>query len=149
MAISTQSLIPAANISSSGLNAERARMEIVANNLANANSTGTDGKDVYKKRIAVFDSVFNDQITNEKNPTADLAGVKLKDIAVDKSEPIKTYAPNNPAADAQGMVSTPNISPIEEMLDMITSSRAYEANLNVLSESRRLADKTINMFKGS
>ncbi|OGV55473.1 MAG: flagellar basal body rod protein FlgC [Lentisphaerae bacterium GWF2_44_16] len=139
-------LIPALNISSSGLDAESARMDAVANNLANVNSTGGDNGDVYKRRIPVFNAVFNDQL-NDKRPADELGGVKLEKMALDNKNPLTVYAPYHPNADAKGMVSMPNISPIEEMLDMITSTRAYEANLNVMNESKKMADKTVNLFK--
>lgn len=139
-------LIPAINISSSALDAERARMDAVANNLANVNSTGGDNGEVYRRRVPVFNAVFNDEL-NSKNPSDELGGVKLEKIAVDNKEPLTVYAPYHPSADAKGMVAMPNISPIEEMLDMITSTRAYEANLTVMNESKKLADKTVNLFK--
>ena len=85
MAITPQSLIPGANISASALSAERSRMEIVANNLANAHSSGADASQVYKRRVAVFDAVFNDQLSTGKDPASELGGVKLKEIAVDES----------------------------------------------------------------
>ena len=139
-------LIPALNISSSALDAERARMEAVANNLANVNSTGGDNGEVYRRRVPVFNAVFKDEL-DAKNPGDELGGVKLDKIAVDNRDPLRVYAPFHPNADGKGMVDMPNISPIEEMLDMITSTRAYEANLTVMNESKKMADKAVNLFK--
>jgi len=140
-------LIPAGNITSGALDAERARMDIVANNLANAQSAGT-ANTVYQRRVAVFESVLNDEINNNGDATAQLGGVKLTEVSVDKSrQPIQEYMPYHPDADGDGMVYTPNISPMEEMVDMIAATRAYEANLNMLKESRKMADNTIGILK--
>jgi flagellar basal-body rod protein FlgC len=139
-------LIPGSKISSSALEAERVRMEIVANNMANINSTGKSDSDVYQKRVAVFDSVFKDQLG--KSSVNDLDGVKLSEIAVENSTPVEKYAPYHPDANPEtGMVKMPNISPIEEMLDMITAQRAYEANLSIMNQSKNMAQKTVDMFK--
>ncbi len=136
-------LIPAVNISSSGLDAERRRMELTANNLANVHSSkGKDGT-VYKKRIAVFSSVFQNAKSNR--PGAELAGVELSSVELDKRPGRKSYIPGHPDADDKGFVELPNISPIEEMLDMITATRAYEANLSVMKQCRDMAEKTITM----
>lgn len=138
-------LIPAANISSSALSAERARMDITANNLANVHSTSGDNGGAYRRRVAVFESVFKDTLGG--SAINDLGGVKLEEISVEDRPPIKMYAPYHPNADKEGMVEMPNISPIEEMVDMITATRAYEANLSVMNQSKDMAEKTINMFR--
>ncbi len=136
-------LIPAVHISSSGLDAERGRMEITANNLANVRTTnGPDGK-AYKKRIPVFSSVFQD--AKNSRPGSELAGVELSRVELDERPARKTYMPGHPDADKKGFVEMPNISPIEEMLDMITATRAYEANLSVMKQCRDMAEKTITM----
>ncbi len=136
-------LIPAAKISASGLNAERYRMEITANNLANVHSTKGPNGEAFKKQMAVFSTVDGDG----NGPAGELGGVKLEEIK-DSTDPFKkVFNPGHPQADAAGMVEMPNISPIEEMLDMITATRAYEANLSVMKQSREIAEKTINILK--
>jgi flagellar basal-body rod protein FlgC len=138
-------LIPAISISSSGLQAERVRMEVTANNLANVHSSeGPDGQP-FQRQVPVFASVMKD--TFSKNPTADLGGVKVSEVANDQRAPIEVFAPYHPDADEEGMVEMPNISPIEEMIDMITATRAYEANLSVIRNSKKMAEKTIEMAK--
>ncbi len=138
-------LIPAGRISSGALDAERARMDIVANNLANAQSVGKEGN-VYQRKVAIFESVYDEQLGG--NDLSDLGGVRLAEIANDTSrKPTMEYMPFHPEADENGMVMTPNISPMEEMVDMITATRAYEANLSILRESRKMADKTIDIMK--
>ena len=144
--MSSFELIPAIGISNSGLAAERKRMDIIANNLANANSTGTKNE-VYRKKLAVFESNVNEELAAQKNNQADsLAGVKLSKIIDSNKEPISQYMPYHPKADKDGMVYTPNISVIEEMVDMIAATRAYEANLSVIKESRTMANSTINLM---
>lgn len=139
-------LIPSAKITSSALEAERARMDVVANNMANAQSMGSQSS-VYQRKVAVFETVYNDQLGNS-NPASDLGGVKLSEVIADTSrKPTQEYMPFHPEADAQGMVYTPNISPLEEMVDMITATRAYEANLSILKDSRKMADRTIDILK--
>ncbi len=138
-------LIPGSGVISSGLNAERARMEIVANNLANSNATGPNGE-AYRRRIPVFESVYNDEMSS-KNPAAELGGVKLSSVQQDKSELAKIYAPFHPHAGPDGMLEVSNVSPIEEMLDLITASRAYEANLSAMKQAKDMADKTVMLGK--
>ncbi|OGV34202.1 MAG: flagellar basal body rod protein FlgC [Lentisphaerae bacterium GWF2_45_14] len=139
-------LIPGADITSSALTAERMRMEVIANNIANVNSTSGDGGGVYQRRVPIFDAVFKDALGG---PQADgLAGVKIEEIALDGRDPLMVYAPYHPHADkTTGMLMTPNISPMEEMVDMITATRAYEANLSVVKQSKGMAERTITMFK--
>lgn len=135
-------LIPAAKISSTALDAERTRMDILANNLANAQSIGQDGK-VYHRKVAIFESVLDEQLGGNN-----LGGVKLTEVIPDSSRaPSKMYMPYHPEADEEGMVLTPNISPIEEMVDMMTATKAYEANLSIMKDSRSMADKTIDLLK--
>ncbi len=140
-------LIPAIGISNSGLSAERKRMDIIANNLANANSTGSKSE-VYRKKMAIFESNINEELAAQRGSDADgLGGVKLTEVINDNKEPVSQYLPYHPKADKDGMIYTPNISVIEEMVDMITATRAYEANLSVIKESRKMADSTINLVK--
>lgn len=137
-------LIPGSGIIASGMDAERTRMEIVANNLANTNSSGANGK-AYKRRIPVFESVYNED--NAKAPAGGLGGVKITSIAKDDTPGVKVFSPFNPNADAEGMVEMPNVSPITEMMDLITSTRAYEANLTAMKQAYDGAMKTINLGK--
>jgi len=140
-------LIPGAHISATALDAERTRMQAIANNLANVHSTAGDDGKVYQRRVPVFEAVFNDSMSDTK--VSNLDGVKLKEIAKDDKAPVDVYAPYHPKADKKGMVQMPSISPMEEMMDMITSTRAYEANLNIINQNKQSAEKTINMFRGA
>ena len=139
-------LLPAAQISATGLSAEKARMQIAANNMANAHSTrGKDGQ-VYHRKVAVFSAVYKDKLGFNDN-TDSLNGVDMVEVAEGRNPTQMVYMPYHPDADKNGMVEMPNISPIEEMLDMITATRAYEANLSVMKQSKEMADKTITMTR--
>lgn len=138
-------LIPAISISSTGLDAERTRMEVTANNLANVNSTSPPGTPQFKRMIPIFTNVLKDSLS--ENPVNDLGGVKVDGLVKENRDPIEVYAPYHPDADANGMIHLPNISPVQEMVDMISSTRAYEANLNLIKNSKEMADKTIEMAK--
>jgi len=139
-------LLPAARISSTGLSAEKARMQIAANNMANAHSTkGPDG-DIYKRKVAVFSAIYDDQM-GQTGASKELGGVDMVEVAEGRNPTQQRFMPYHPEADEEGMVEMPNISPIEEMLDMITATRAYEANLSVMKQSKDMAEKTITMTK--
>ncbi len=140
-------LVPAIEISSSGLQAERMRMKIAANNLSNMHSTADSNGQLYQRRQVVFSAIIGDKIANGA-PTQELKGVEIAGVVLDSRPPRENYAPYHPEADESGMVKMPSISPIEEMLDMITATRAYEANLSVVKQSRDMANKTINLGQG-
>ena len=135
-------LMPAMGISSSGLEAERLRMEVAANNLANTHSSRDADGQVYQRRQVVFSSILNDSL---RSGSENLSGVQVDDIITDNRPPVRSYAPYHPNADADGMIETANISPLEEMLDMITATRAYEANLSALKQSADMAKQTIQL----
>ncbi|MBN1670909.1 MAG: flagellar basal body rod protein FlgC [Kiritimatiellae bacterium] len=140
------SLIPAIDISASGLTAEKTRMEVIANNVANAETTrGPDGK-VFRRREAIFAARLSDAL--EAEPEQDrLRGVEVRDILEDPRPPDRKYRPGHPDADSEGYVELPNISPIEEMVDMITASRAYEANLAAMKMAKEMATRALEIGK--
>ena len=146
MAVSGIELIPGASLSASGLSAERARMEISANNLANVHSTRGPNGSVYQRKVAVFSAVFNDSLDRNRI-TDNLGGVELEEVATSRNPNQKVFMPFHPDADGEGLVEMPNVKPIEEMVDMITATRAYEANLSVMKQSKEMAEKTITMTK--
>ncbi|MCH2204455.1 MAG: flagellar basal body rod protein FlgC [Lentisphaerales bacterium] len=136
-------LIPASTISSSGLRAESLRMEVAANNIANSQSTSPQGKNLYQRKIVVFETILNQNV--RKNNGANLGGVLVKDVVASQRNPIEIFNPSHPHADEKGMLKKPNISPLEEMVDMMTATRAYEANLQLMKESKKMAEKTIQL----
>jgi flagellar basal-body rod protein FlgC len=139
-------LLPAGKITSSALQAERIRMDTIANNLANVNSTSSDASGVYKRKVAVFESLFKDAMDSES--VNELDGVKVTEVVSEDKNPLMVYAPHHPHADKKtGMLAMPNISPMDEMVDMITATRAYEANLSVMKDGKQMAEKTIEVLR--
>jgi flagellar basal-body rod protein FlgC len=128
----------AQSIAASALRAQQARMRIIAENLANANSTArTAGGDPYRRQVPVFQPAQVDGGL----------GVKMARVQADPSAFKSTYQPGNPAADPQGYVKEPNVDPLIEALDMKEAQRAYEANLNVIETSRAMESRTLDLLK--
>jgi flagellar basal-body rod protein FlgC len=126
------------SIAASALRAQQARMRIIAENLANANSTSrTAGGDPYRRQIPVF------QPTKISGAT----GVSMARAEPDKRDFKVTYEPGNPAADAKGYVKEPNVDPLIEALDLKEAQRAYEANLNVIETARAMDARTLDILK--
>lgn len=125
-------------IAASALRAQQARMRIIAENLANANSTAkTAGGDPYRRQVPVF----------SPTPVAGATGVSMARVQADRTEFKTAYEPGNPAADAKGYVKEPNVDPLIEALDMKEAQRAYEANLNVIETARSMESRTLDLLK--
>ena len=125
-------------IAASALRAQQARMRIIAENLANANSTArTPGGDPYRRQIPVF----------RPTPVAGATGVSMARVDPDRRDFKVTYEPGNPAADAQGYVKEPNVDSLVEALDLKEAQRAYEANLNVIETARAMDARTLDLLK--
>ncbi|HYE32400.1 MAG TPA: flagellar basal body rod protein FlgC [Methylomirabilota bacterium] len=135
-------LIPGAQAASSALEAERVRMEVISQNIAQANITRTaDGKP-YQRQQVVFESVFKDAL----DPSAG-SSVRVSQVRADTKPPRLIYNPGHPDADADGMVAYPDINIHEEMADLIVSSRAFEANLAVIRNAKHMALQTLQIGK--
>jgi flagellar basal-body rod protein FlgC len=137
--------LSATGISASGMAAERRRMEVISNNIANANSTrGADGEP-YRRQFVVFSA--------EQDPLAisdgALSGVKIEGVQQDESPFNEVHLPGHPDADPQtGMVKMPNVKLPNEMVDLITASRSYEANLKALSLFKEMVEQTLTLLRG-
>jgi flagellar basal-body rod protein FlgC len=128
----------------SALDAERIRMDIVAQNIANANVTrDVDGKP-YQRQEVVFESVLRAQQDSD-SPDAGAQTVQIARVQKDSRPPRMVYIPGHPDANAAGMVAMPNINMHEEMVDMIASSRSYEANLAVVKNARAMAMQALSI----
>jgi flagellar basal-body rod protein FlgC len=139
-------LLPGINSTAAALNAERIRMDIVSENIANVNTTkGLDGKP-YQRHQVSFQSVLAQQQGGD-NPLSGAQSVQIANITTDKSPPIMVYNPGHPDADDKGMVAMPNINVQEEMVDMIASSRSYEANLAVAKNAHSMAMQDLQIGK--
>src|SRR3954468_18873441 len=127
-------------IAATGLHAQNARMRVIAENLANADSAGkTPTEQPYRRRIPTFEAVMDEDAGGE--------AVKVGKIALDMSDFQTRYEPGHPAADAKGYVKYPNVDPLVEMTDMREAQRSYEANLNVIGATRRMIQRTIDLLK--
>ena len=128
----------AQTIAASALRAEQARMRIIAENLANANSTSkTAGGDPYRRQVPVFRPV----------PVPGGQGVRMVKVQPDVSDFKTLYEPGHPSADTKGYVKMPNVDPLVEALDMREAQRAYEANLNVIETARAMDQRTLDLLK--
>jgi flagellar basal-body rod protein FlgC len=128
------------DVAAAGLRAQTARMRIIAENLANANSTAqTPGGDPYRRRIPTFSSM----VDRETGATM----VKMNGAKPAQGDFARRFDPANPAADAAGYVKTPNVNSLIEMMDMREAQRAYEANLNVVESARAMLTRTIDLLR--
>ncbi|MHC5308404.1 flagellar basal body rod protein FlgC [Bartonella sp. LJL80] len=134
-------LVAAGRVATTGLTAQSTRLRIIAENMANANSTGaTAGASPYQRKTVSFEAALN--------PYADAQGVEVARISTDKSPYTVKYEPGHPAADANGYVKYPNVNSIVEMADMREANRSYEANLQVIRQARDLVSQTIDLLRG-
>jgi len=128
------------------LDAERTRLDVIAENIANANTThGIDGKP-YQRKVVVFENALQQAMGSGSNGSL-TAQLRVARIEKDTRPPIEIYEPGNPDADARGMVATPNINVHEEMADLISASRAFEANLAVVKNEKSMAMQTLSIGK--
>jgi flagellar basal-body rod protein FlgC len=127
-------------IAASGLRAQAGRMRVISENIANADSTPTaPGADPYRRKMPTFHS--------ELNRTLDARVVEIGKVQPDNSAFRLKYEPGHPAADQNGNVKYPNVNPLVEMTDMREAQRSYEANINVISATRRMLQRTIDILR--
>ena len=127
-------------IATSGLRAQASRMRVISENIANADSTAsTAGGDPYRRKVLTFSSALDRSL--------DAKVVKLGQIKPDQSAFRVKYEPSNPAADASGYVKYPNVNPLIEMTDLRDAQRSYEANLNIITATRRMIQRTLDILK--
>ncbi|AQS62670.1 MULTISPECIES: flagellar basal body rod protein FlgC [Rhizobium/Agrobacterium group] len=135
-------LSAASKIAGSGLEVQSTRLRIVSENIANARSTGdTPGADPYRRKTVTFGS--------ELDRVSGVERVTVKKLGVDRGDFINEYDPGNPAADSNGMVKMPNVNILIEMADMREANRSYDANLQVIRQTRDLVASTIDLLKAS
>lgn len=143
------SFLSSMNISASALTAERLRMDIVAENMANVSTTRTASGDPYRRQYVVFQqrspegSSFRNVLSRSEGQVG--GGVRVAQIGVDQSDYKLDYNPNHPDADEDGYVRMPNVDVVQEMVDMMSAYRAYEANLTALNTFKDMAVKTLEI----
>ena len=120
------------DISASGIFAQRTRLDAIANNIANAETTKTAEGGPYARQRVVFRAVFDDATGNRVNPM----GVKVESVVQDTTDYRTVFDPGHPDADANGYLRMPNINVVEEMTDMISATRVYEANITALNAAK-------------
>jgi len=146
-------LIGALQTSASGLSAERLRMDVTSENLANAQTTkGADGQPYRRKEVVlqeISQGSFGAQLTAAMGTGAKSrpGGVEVAEIASDQTAGKMVYDPSHPDANAQGYVQMPNVDTVTEMVDLIDSSRAYEANVTAMQASKQMFTKTLDLLK--
>lgn len=128
------------SIAASGLRAQAGRMRIISENIANADSTpASPGADPYRRKVATFNSEL------DRNLQAKV--VSMGKVGTDKSDFRLKYEPGHPSADANGNVKYPNVNSLVETTDMREAQRSYEANINVISATRRMLQRTLDILK--
>lgn len=144
-------IFSAINVSATGLTAQRLRMDVIAKNIANANTTRTENGLPYRRQIVIFEENCKNkpfsQFLSEESRRLFLkdGGVKVKGIVDDKSPFKRMYDPGHPDADADGYVLMPNVDTVVEMVNMISATRAYEANVTALNATKGLAQKALEI----
>jgi flagellar basal-body rod protein FlgC len=142
-------LLSALDISASGLTAQRQRIEVISSNLANANTTRTAEGGPYRRRDLVFESgpvqhSFSNALNAEMQDQAE-AGVEVVGIYQDSSPFIRRYDPAHPDADKEGYVLMPNVNPIEEMVNLVSATRSFEASTQAISAIKEIAQKSVEI----
>ena len=141
----------AMDIAATGMTAQQTRIDIISQNIANANSTRANDGDVYRrktvvmaeKRMTAFGNVL-ETCMGQAN-----SGVKITSIATDMSDLKMVYDPDHPDADENGYVSYPNVNTVQEMTDMIDASRSYEANVTAFEAAKAMAQKGLELMQNS
>lgn len=148
------SLFNAISISASGLTAERMRLDVIAENLANANTTrGVDGQPYRRKSVVLqeipldFAAALARASTRGRNRYGSPGGVEIAAIVSDPTPGRRVYDPSHPDADEDGYVIYPNVNPVTEMVDLITASRSYEANANAMNTAKTMFQKTLELLR--
>jgi len=143
------SLFSLLSVSASGMSAQRARAELLVENLANSETTRTAEGGPYRRKDAVFasepaespfSSIFESQLGQPE-------GVKVSQIMVDDREPDRRYLPGHPDADKDGYVSYPRINPAEDMVDLMSATRSYQANVAAISAVKDMIQKSIDLLR--
>ena len=124
-------------ISASGLSAERMRMDVISSNVANVKTTRTEDGGAYRRKVATFAENYDKKLG--------MLGVKTVSIEEDKTPLNRVYEPTHPDADEEGYVDLPNVNVVEEMVDMIAASRAYEANATVAENVKTMMQSAMNI----
>ena len=144
------------DVSSSGLSAQRTRVEVLAQNIANAETTRTSDGGPYRRRQVVFEaerqsvSPFGSVLARTVAPVdrsfeRETLGVRVADLSVEDAPPERRYQPHHPDADAEGYVAYPSFNPVEDMVDLTAAVRSYQTNLAVITSVKEMIARTIDI----
>ena len=136
------------NISGSGLTAQKLRMDVISQNIANAEVTRTEDGSPYRRKMILLSSInegssFRDALDRATKVKA--GGVQVHSVIEDQSPLVPVYNPNHPDADEEGYVMLPNVNTAQEMIDMLGASRAYEANVTAFNATKSMALKALEI----
>lgn len=129
------------DIAGSGMNAQSLRLNLVASNISNANSVSSSEADVYRSRQPVFAAELNNVI-NKQNATSK---VNVRGVVESQASPVMEYAPNHPMANKDGYIFKSNVNTVEEMANMMSASRSYQNNVEVLNTAKQMMLQTLKM----
>ena len=141
------------NVATSGMSAQRTRINVVSSNIANAQTTHSADGGPYKKQNVVFEEVLLEGTKQDKQKSTEqidplsLRGVGVREILEAKDAPILKYEPEHPDANKDGYVAYPNINPVIEMVDLIEAMRSYEANVSAFKTQKEMDTKTLDIIK--
>ena len=143
------SIFGAIDVAASGMTAERLRLDVISNNIANVNTTRTANGGPYRRQFVVFEPRQGDasSFSQVMSGQLQLNGVRVSGIRKDDSPLRMVYEPGHPDADAEGYVRMPNINIVTEMVDMMTASRAYEANVTSVNVAKSMMLKALEIGK--
>ncbi|MFN4328614.1 MAG: flagellar basal body rod protein FlgC [Limnobacter sp.] len=136
------SMFNAFKLAGSAMQVQTQRLNTVASNIANVDTAASDPKSVYQARKVVFEAVLQQSTPGNAALAED---VKVKEVVTDKTDPKKMFDPKHPMADDDGYVYMPNVNAVEEMVDMLSASRSYQTNAEVMNTAKSLMLKTLNM----
>jgi flagellar basal-body rod protein FlgC len=146
------SFFDAISIAASGLTAERTRMDVTSENLANADTTqGANGQPYQRQEVVLqqvgggFSAALSGAMGSAGGPVA--GGVQVSGIVSDPTPDQMVYDPGNPSANAQGYVRMPNVNPVNEMVDMIDESRSYQSDVTAMTTAKQMYEKTLDLLK--
>lgn len=150
------SLFSSLSVSASGMAAQRARTDLLVENLANADTTRTPEGGPYRRKDVVFQTtqagsafaaILDNQLDAFAAPDAMQTGVEAGDVIVDERDPERRYLPGHPDADAQGYVAFPRVNPAEEMVDLMSASRGYQANVSAMTAVKDMLNRSIDLMR--
>ena len=136
------------NISGSGLTAQKLRMDVISQNIANSQVTRTENGTPYRRKMVVLSSIngggsFRDAL--DKATNVKTSGVQVRSVVEDQSPLVPVYNPTHPDADAEGYIMLPNVNTAQEMIDMLGASRAYEANVTAFNATKAMVLKALEI----